>query len=156
MKPPKANTKDFEKVKVGEMIPGIIEEVQYHQEHTFKGFQGQPDTVQPAVRFKFKLDGYEHPHYTRWMKFSYHEKSNLYKKYVSKLVEGAMPDMDFDLDLLTSMKIKTVWSETKGFQSIDAIYPDGDKVKPDAKLPEIDLDEPPVDESQAEEGADAF
>ena len=149
MKPPRREHKSFEKVKVGEMLPGIIEVVQYEQEHTFKGFQGSEDTIQPAIRLKFKLDGYEHPKYTRWMKFSLHEKANLFKKYVSKLVDNAVPDMDIDLDILNGMKIKTVWSDNGDFQNIDAIYPADKKVSPNAKVPTIDLDEPPVDEEQA-------
>ena len=148
MHPPKRDNKEFEKVKIGEMLSGIIETVQYDLEHRFRGFQGAEDTTQQATRLKFKLDGYEHPKYTRWMKFSLHEKSNLFKKYVSKLVEGAMPDMDLDLDVLNGVKIKTVWSENGDFQNIDAIYPDGAKVKGDT-MPTVDLDEPPVDETQA-------
>jgi hypothetical protein len=129
MRPPKREQKDFEKVAIGEMIQGIIEQVCYDNEHKFKGFNGGEDTVQPAVRLKFKLDGYQYPHYTRWMKFNLGEKANLYKKYVAKLIENAVPDMDFDLDILTNMKIKTVWSEDNGFQNIDAIYPAAAKIK---------------------------
>jgi hypothetical protein len=148
MRPPERKKLDYEKVVIGEMISGIIEKVEYDQEHKFKGFQGKDDTVQPAVRLKFKLDGYQYPHYTRWMKFSLGEKANLYKKYVAKLVENAEADMDFDLDVLNDMKIKTVWSEENGFQNIDAIYPVGPKVKASAPIPTIDLDkeeEPPID-----------
>jgi hypothetical protein len=148
MRPPKRENKDFEKVVIGEMLPGIIEQVCYDNEHKFKGFSGGEDTVQPAVRLKFKLEGYKFPHYTRWMKFNLGEKANLYKKYVSKLVDNAVPDMDFDLDILNGMKIKTVWSEDNGFQNIDAIYPAGSKVKAVDPLPTIDIDkdEPPIEE----------
>lgn len=149
MRPPKRDNKDFEKVAIGAMITGTIEVVQYDQEHKFKGFQGKEDTVQPAVRLKFKLDGCEFPHYSRWMKFNLGEKANLYKKYVSKLVANAEPDMDFDLDVLNGMKIKTVWGEENGFQNIDAIYPDGEKVKADSAVKTVEepvIDEPPVEE----------
>ena len=150
MRPPARKKLDYEKVTIGEMISGVIEVVEYDQEHKFKGFQGKEDTVQPAVRLKFKLDNYQYPHYTRWMKFSLGEKANLYKKYVSKLVENAEADMDCDLDILNGMKIKTVWSEDGDFQNIDAIYPVGSKVKAIDPLPTVDLDkdEPPVDETQ--------
>ena len=149
MKPPPRKKTDFEKVVVGEMIPGKIEVVEYDQEHKFKGFQGKEDTIQPAIRLKLSLDGYKFPHYTRWMKFSLGEKANLYKKYVSKLVENAMPDMDIDLDILNGLPIKTVWGEENNFQNIDAIYPNPLKVKADApiaKVPVIDIEEPIIDE----------
>lgn len=128
MRPPKREKIEFEKVAIGEMIPGVIDRVEYDQEHKFKGFQGKEDTIQPGVRIKMKLDGYSFPHYSRWMKFTLGEKSNLFKKYVSKLVANAVPDMDVDLDVLNGMKIKTVWSEENEYQNIDAIYPDGAKV----------------------------
>jgi len=147
MRPPKRDKLDYEKVETGVMIPGIIEKVEYDQEHNFKGFQGKEDTVQPAVRLKFKLEGSQYAHYSRWMKFTLGEKSNLYKKYVSKLVAGAVPDMDIDLDALNGMKIKTVWSEENGFQNIDAIYPDGAKVNADAFTPE-NHEEEPIPEEQ--------
>src|SRR3990167_4390583 len=123
MRPPERKQRDFEKVVIGEMLSGVIEQVCYDNEHKFKGFSGGEDTIQPAVRLKFKLDGYKFPKYTRWMKFNVGEKANLYKKYITKLVENAIPDMDFDLDILNGMKIKTVWSEENDFQNIDAIYP---------------------------------
>jgi hypothetical protein len=154
MRPPKRSNKDYEKVKIGEMISGVIEEVQYDMEHKFKGFQGKEDTIQPAVRLKFMLDGYKFPHFSRWMKFSLGEKANLYKKYVSKLIENAEPDMDVDIDALKGMRVKTVWSEDRDFQNIDAIYPEGAKAKRiDASVesvPEIHIDEePPIDEESA-------
>lgn len=129
MKPPKTNnSKSFEKLVVGELIKGVIDDVQYDMEHKFKGFQGAEDKIAPAIRFKFKLDGYQYPHYSRWMKFNIGEKSNLYQKYLSKLVVGAMPDMDIDLDVLKGMKIKTIWSENGDFQNLDNIYPYGNKL----------------------------
>ncbi len=134
MRPPVRPKMEYEKVKIGEMISGVIEKVEYDMEHKFKGFQGGEDTVQPAVRLKFSLDGYKFPKFSRWMKFNLGEKANLYKKYVSKLVEGAKPDMDVDLDILNGMKIKTVWSEENDFQNIDAIYPATLKVKSDAAV----------------------
>ncbi len=88
------------------------------------------------------------------MKFTYAEKSNLYKKYISKLVENAEPDMDFDIDALNGMKVKTIWSEDNDFQNIDNIFPINGKIKSTAApkvVPTIDLDEPPVDETQATE-----
>lgn len=127
MKPQKTSF-NYEKVSIEDFVSGIVEDIQYEESHTFKGFNGAADKVQPAVRFKFKLDGYEYPHYSRWMKFNYGEKANLYTKYLAPLVEGAAPDMDFDLDLLKGLKVKTLWSEKNGFQNIETIRPIGKKV----------------------------
>ena len=163
MRPPRRSNKDYERVLIGEMIPGIIEIVQYDNEHKFKGFSGGEDTIQPAVRFKFKLDGYQFPHYSRWMKFNLGEKANLYKKYIAKLVENASPDMDFDLDVLNGLKIKTVWGEENDYQGIDAIYPVDKKIKVELLSPgketipdKVDEEEhtpeedaPPLDTTQA-------
>ena len=149
MRPPARPKLDYEKVMLEVMLTGIIEVVQYNQEYKFKGFSGGEDTIQPAVRFNFSLDGYKFPHYSRWMKFTLAEKSNLYKKYVSKLVEDAMPDMDIDLDILNGMKIKTVWSEDGDYQNIDAIYPAGPKIKADTVIAEPAHEEEPPDLEEA-------
>ena len=144
MKPPARSSTSFEKVKIGDFITGYIEKIEYDMEHKFKGFEGKEDSVVPAIRFIFKLDGYEYKHYSRWMKFNMGEKANLYKKYVSKLVANAKPDMNFDLDILLDMKVKTIWEENGDFQNLESIYPAGKKitVKDDVPLPEDD-DFPP-------------
>ena len=129
MKPPKRDSKDFEKVAIGEMIIGVIDDVVYDQQHKFKGYQGAEDTIQPAVRLKFTFKEYKYHHYSRWFKFSYAEKSNLYKIFLTKLVENAQPDMDFDLDMLKGMKIKTVWNENGDFQNLESIFPFDAKIK---------------------------
>ena len=146
MHPVKRDSKDYEKVAISEMLTGIIEECQYDEKYTFKGFQGKDDTVGVAIRFKLKLDGYKFPHYSRWMRLSTSEKSNLYKTYVVKLVEGAVPDIDMDLDALRNMKIKVIFSEENNFQNIDAIYPAAAKVKAIDPVPTDDPfeEEPPV------------
>lgn len=146
MKPPKRAT-EFEKVSCDEFIGGEIETIQYEEAHEFK-FQGNIKTAS-AVRFKFKLDGYKYPHYSRWMTFSYGEKANLYLKYLLPLVENAKPDMDFDIDALQGMKVKTLWAENNDFQNLETIRPLGGKLKFDAKAPEtmvINADELMPDE----------
>ena len=148
MKPPKREQKDFERVAIGEMIKGELSDIQYDMEHVFKGFQGKEDTKAAAVRFVFTLEGYKHKHFSRWMRFNYGAKSNLFSKYLCKLVAGAVPDMDYDLDFLKGMKVKTLWSENNGFQTIESIFP-LEKKEVATKQPSID--EPPVDDSQAEE-----
>lgn len=128
MRPPARAKLDFEQVKVDEWINGEIEEIKYDQEHksTFEG----KERVRPAVRLKFKLEGYNYPHYTRWLTFNYSEKSNLYKNFLLPLVEGAKPDIEFDLDELKGMKIKTMWSQVEEFQNLAMIRPMDKKVMP--------------------------
>jgi len=141
MRPPKSSSMTFEKLKIGEFIYGTIDKVQYDNEHKFKGFEGKADSVAPAVRFVFKLQDYEFPHFSRWMKFNMGEKSNLYGKYISKLVAGAKPDMDFDLDELTNLEVKTIWDENGDFQNLENIWPMRGKIT--VKLCEDNNEVPP-------------
>lgn len=134
MKPPKREQTDFERVKDDEWISGVIEEIQYDETHKFS-YQGQ-EKVAAAVRLKFKLDGYQWPHYSRWMTFSYGEKSNLFNKYLSRLVQGAVPDMDFDLDALRGLKIKTMWSTKNDYQGLEMIRPLDKLISKDTTPPE--------------------
>ncbi len=142
MRPPARSTTNFEKVKTGEFIYGIIEKIEYDEKHPFKGFDGKPDKVSPAIRFVFKLDGYEYPHRSRWMNFNVGEKANLYKKYIAKLVNNARPDMDFDLDALVNMKIKTIWEDNGDFQNLESIYALGPKLD----VEESKEERPPIPE----------
>lgn len=130
---PKTNGNDggpYEQVAIDEWITGVISDVIYEPEHQFTGLYAR---VGEAVRFKFKLDGYEKPHYSSWMTFSYSEKANLYKTFVSKLVEGAHEYFEFDIDLLRGMKVKTMWTEVKKgdkvYQSISMIKPNGQTIR---------------------------
>jgi len=142
MKPPKTENKDYEKVPTDDFVTGTIEEIKYEQDHEFK-FKGESKR-KPAVRLKFKIDGLQYPHYSRWMTFNYGEKSNLLLKYLIPLVEGAHPDMDFDLDALKGMKVKMLWNEQNGFQSVETIRPLGKKLaykQPvESGVPVIDVD----------------
>ena len=147
MKPPKQDKKDFEKVTIEDFTECTIQEITYDLEHKFKGFQGAEDTVKPAVRFKFHVLGYQHPHYSRWMKFNIGEKSNLYTKYISTLVEGAEPDMDIDLDILKGVKCKILWAEKNEFQYPETVRPIGKKISPTVKS---DADDSDVDEFGAD------
>ena len=133
MKPPKREKTDFEKVTIEDFTICTIAEITYDMEHKFTGFEGAADTVKPAVRFKFDVEGYKFQHYSRWMKFVLSEKSNLYSKYISQLVEGAEPDMDLDLDILKGMKCKILWAEKNDFQFPETVRPIGGKIKADAK-----------------------
>lgn len=136
LKPPPRTKQDYEKVDTEDWVTGVIEEIQSDEKRD-TGFKDE-DTGEPIIkhmiRFKFKLEGYHYPHYSRWMALSYHEKANLYKKYLFNLVAGAAPDMDFDLESLEGCPVKMMWSNNGDFQNIEMIRPVGAKVEA-AKLP---------------------
>jgi hypothetical protein len=139
MRPPKKEN-TFEKLACGDFIKGFIEDINYDETHTFKGFEGKPDSQSLGIRFVFRFEGYEYPHRSRWMKFNVGEKANLYKKYISKLVNNTKPDIDFDLDLLKGMPVKTVWEQNGDFQNLELIAP----LKNKLTIPENEANEPPV------------
>lgn len=132
MMPPVRQKTEFEQVSTDDWITGVISEVQYNENHK-RMWEGQ-EKIGPAVRLKFTLDGYKFPHYSGWMSFSYGEKTNLYKKYISSLVEGAIPDMQFDIDELKDMKVKIMFKQNGEYQNVELIRPVNGKVKPE-KLP---------------------
>lgn len=125
MKLPKSNTQ-FEKVKVGEFVPGRIAEIEYDMKHTF--YPQGTAKVGPGVRFVFELEGYQYQHKSSWMTFVANEKANLYRNYISKLIENAKPTDTFDLDVLVGMKVKTKWINSGDFQKIESIEPIGKKL----------------------------
>jgi hypothetical protein len=125
MKLPKSNMQ-FEKVKVGEFVPGRIAEIEYDMEHKFY-YQGA-EKVARGVRFVFELEGYKYPHKSRWLKFMAFEKAPLYIMYISKLVENVKPSDTFDLDALVGMKIQTMWANDKDFQVVESVEPIGKKL----------------------------
>lgn len=129
MRPPKQKV-DYEKIKTDDFVLGTIEDVLYDMEHTFKGFQGAPDKVQAGIRLVFSVDGYKFPHKSPWMKFSYSSKSNIFKKYISSLVEGATEFMDFDIDQIKGMRVKMLWADNGDFQGIETIRPLDKKIIP--------------------------
>lgn len=135
LKPPPRTKLDYEKVDTEDWINGFIEEIQSDEKRDtgFKDEESGEPIIKHMIRFKFKLEGYSYPHYSRWMSLSYHEKSNLFKKYLSNLVEHAQPDMDFDLEQLKGMPVKMMWSNNGDFQNIEMVRPI--KGKPDVKLP---------------------
>lgn len=141
----KPNKQSFEKVRIGDFIFGVIEEVQRDEKHKTT-YQGK-EKISDCVRFKFKLDGYEHQHYSRWMTFNYGAKSTLFSKYLTKLVTGAVPDMDFDIEALEGMRVKTIWSEKNDYQSVDSIFPEKDQLAVGA-LPVVHLEEAPAPEEE--------
>ena len=125
MRPPKRSTVDYERVKAyDEWLPGVIQDVQL-EENRKSGFKNEDgsEQIKDMIRFKFALDGHSFPHRSRWMSYTFGEKSNLYLKYLKYLVEGAQPDMKFDLDLLKGFKVKTMWSENGDFDNLEQVRP---------------------------------
>ena len=129
MKPPE---RVFEKVSTSNFIPGVITDIKYEQEHEFS-YKGVTKT-ETGVKLIFNLVGHNDPKSSGWLKLNYGEKTNLYKKYISSLVEGAKPYIDFDLDQLKGMKVNILFIDSPDgkFQYIDTIRPADKKVVPDA------------------------
>ena len=123
---------EYEKVRIDDWTVGVISDVEQDEHHKVN-FQGK-ESEKDCVRLRFLLDGYKMPHMTNWMTFSYGEKSNLYNKYLSKLVEGMTPDANFDLIRIKGMRVKIMWAERLGtngktYQHVDTIRPEKDKIK---------------------------
>lgn len=153
MIPPKQeSSQPYEKVPTDDFVVGTIAEVQYDLEHTFKGFEGAPDKIMQGVRFKFDLDGCVKPHYTKWMKMVWSDKSNIFK-FMSELVGGCSKEVRIDLDCVKGMKVKTLWSTRGDWQNLDKIRPVGGKIAYDS-VPSIDLDD--FDQAQKTIGGKTF
>lgn len=151
MLPPDRQDIDYERIPVyDEWINGKIVEIGYDKEHK-STWQGK-ERVRFCVRFKFELEGCQYPHYSRWLTFTYGEKATLFIKYIAPLVDGAQPDMRFDLDALKGFEVKTMWRvnpQNPEYDNLEMIKPRGAKLKP---LP-VDQD-PPPDEVGAAPGED--
>ncbi len=127
MKPTKQKI-EYEKISTDDFVIGVIEDIIYEKNHEFK-YQGEVKKAD-AVRLKFHIDGYKYSKPTPWMTFSYGGKTNLFTKYISSLVDGAVEDMDFDLDQLKGLKVKMLWKDKGDFQHIETIRPVGKKIVP--------------------------
>ena len=147
MRPPRQSQVDYERIqKYDEWIPGEVEDVTLEENRRtgFKDDKTGADKYVDQVRFKFKLAGHQYSHYSRWMTYSFGEKSNLYLKYLKHLVAGAQPDMKFDLDLLKGFKVKLMWSQNGDFDNLDQIRPLAEKFRGGA--PDVEP-EPPTEVS---------
>ncbi len=60
-----------------------------------------------------------------------------------------VPDMDFDLDILKGMDVKTIWVEDGDYDNLELIMPLGAKVKPHPVEP---VDDEPPPEMAADSG----
>lgn len=131
---PKKGVTEFEKLATNDLLNSTIEEVQWEEKHEFKYTDEKTrrahTSVHEAIRLKFAIEGYNYHHYSRWMRLNAGEKSNLYNKVLAPLVEGAYPDMMFDVKQLEGMKVKTLWVENKGYQNLANILPREGKLKP--------------------------
>lgn len=123
MIPPK---KEFEQVKVDDWIPGEIIDVQYDPQHEFKSRKGSDISL--GVRVIFALETYKDKKYSRWMYFNYAENSNLYKLFINPLVQGAHPNMSFDMDLLKGFKVKVMYTQNEQYQNLSLVRPQTEKI----------------------------
>lgn len=134
---PQKNAKniEYEKVKTDEWITGTIANIEYDLARK-SIWQGKEKTG-PAVRIVFEIEGCKYPHKTPWMAFYYVEKSNLYKKYLSKLVDGITVNCTFDMDALKGLSVKMMWSNNGEYQNLDLIKPVKDKLPVTAKPEDV-------------------
>ncbi|MBW2993471.1 hypothetical protein KY317_02765 [Candidatus Woesearchaeota archaeon] len=148
---------DYETVKIDEWIVGQISDVQERLgvDKTFKDKDGELKTKKvDQVRFKFELQGYQFPHYSRWMTLSTNENSNLYKKYISSLFGTKFPaDTLMNVEKLEGLFVKTMWDETimkdgRPFQFISKIRLNDPN---DADLIDLIANESEVDDDKPEE-----
>ena len=123
MKPPR---KEYEKIRVDEWLQGEIVDIQYEKEHEFN-YKGVK-SVGPAAKIQIELKGYKDKKSTGWLSFNYSQKSNLYKFFIEPLVEGARPNMDFDLDNLKNLRIKVMYAQKGEYQNLFAVRPDQTKI----------------------------
>ena len=142
---PKSNDREFvqEAVKCEEWIRAEVTEVKYEEAHEFGG---QFAKTGEAVRIVFKLEGYAQPKSSRWLTFSYGEKSNLWLKFLKPLVPGAKPYMDFDIQELKGTKCKLMFTASdsddgKTFYNIEMVRPIKDAEKTTIQLEDIHTNE---------------
>ena len=136
---------DFEKVVVDEWLLGTIEEAQYDEDRAYKYKNKETgewdEGTAPHMRFKFKIEGYKFPHYSRWMRASTNGKSNLYSKYLKPLCpQYDCEDKAIDLDKLTGARVKTMWengdnnyqnlTQIRGFDPTLNIIASGTEIAP--------------------------
>lgn len=117
---------EYEKVQVDEWLMGKIEEVQFDAERPYKSKNKETgvwsERPAPQVRFKFKIDGYKYPHYSRWMLCSTSKKSNLYGKYLKQLCpQFDCEDKAIDLDKLVGIEVKIMWENNEDYQNVTQI-----------------------------------
>lgn len=147
---PAGEKREFEKVKIDEWVLGEIEDIQEFKdvEKAFTNEEGEKELRKiNQVRFKFKLEGCEYPHYSRKMTASMSERSNLYK-FLSQLYGAQLAhDVPVELDKLKGVKLKMMWDEVELKDGTMFQFPD--KIRPNQDdLPAIwMIDEKPKEDS---------
>lgn len=112
----KGRSKEFEKLAIDEWLNGEITTVEHrlNENRKFKNEAGETEVkTVDEVRIVFKFEGYEFKHYSRWMTASTHKESNLFKKYLSKVLLDLQPNSDLNTDELVGKKVKVMWSENE-------------------------------------------
>ena len=150
---------EYEQVELDVFITGEILEVQgrFGVEKSYKDREtGEMITRKTdQCRFKFELEGYKFPHYSRWNNLSTNENSHLFKTYILPLFGNKYPpNTDIDIEKLAGAKVKVRWDETtlktgSKFQFVDKI-----RFLGPADADKIDLlaaeEEPPTPEEGGE------
>jgi hypothetical protein len=155
---------EYERVTVGKWIAGVIDEVQYAANRKCRVYDRETDAwvegMQNQLRLALRLDGYEHRHYSRWMRSSTHPKATFYRKFLKPLC----PNHDcagkpIDVDRLKGVRVKTRWEQRGDYENLVEIHPldpnlniIADKRKAASKTDKAD-EEPSFDnEESGEEG----
>lgn len=109
---------EFERVKIDEWVEGSITEIQerLNENRKYKDKETGEWKVRSVeeVRFVFQLEGYEFKHYSRWMTKSVGKESNLFKKYLHKLLPELVSNKPVDLGKLKEIKVKMMWDQEIG------------------------------------------
>lgn len=109
---------EFEKVKIDEWIVGEIVEIEERLNEN-KKFKNQETGEYEfrnvdEVRFVFSLDGYQYKKYSRWMTRSISDRSNLFNKYLKKIIPDLEPTDCIDLSLLVGTKVRVMYENQTG------------------------------------------
>lgn len=150
---PKNTSQPIEDVPLDIWIKGRIEDIKYEENHKFTDKKTNETKERDACKIIMRLDGLNNLKETFWLAFSYDERSNLYGKFISQLVEGAVPYLDFDLDGLKGCYIKIMYEQKPNnkYPSIMSVKPLKEKVKiaPPA-VEDSDPDESPLNDVSEE------
>lgn len=112
----------YEKIAVDEWVLGVIDDVLCDPAHEFT-LKGEKKTG-PAIRFVFKLDGYQYPKKSRWMTPYTTENSNLYKLFLKPLCPNFDPkNKEVDLERLKGLQVKLMFANDGDYQNITQIRP---------------------------------
>lgn len=117
---------EYERVVVGQEITGVIDEAQFARNRKCRVYDPESDAwvegMQDQVRLAFRLEGYQHRHYSRWMRASTHKKSTFYLKILKPLCpKHDCAGKEIDLDKLRGVQVKTTWEQNGVYQNLTKI-----------------------------------